>query len=113
MDVEIAEDALGLERIYVQAKRDGPGSSVSSGELRDFVGSLDMRGMNKGVFITSGTFTPGARDVAQRTSRRVVPIDGEEPVRLMRACGVGVRPRQSIVLHRLDEDSFSQLEEEA
>lgn len=81
--------------------------------MRECLGALEMRGTQKGVFVTSGTFTRDALQVAERTHRRVVLVDGARLVRLMRAYGVGVRPRQTIVLHRLDEDFFSQLQEEA
>jgi len=113
VDVEIAEDAPGLERIFVQAKRYGEQSTVGSPELQQFIGALVQRGMRKGVFVTSGRFTPEAERVAKQSQLNVVLVDGPRLVRLMREKGVGVRPQRTIVLHRLDGDFFTQLEEEA
>lgn len=113
VDVEITQDALGLDRVHVQAKRYGDGATVGSRAIREFLGALDMRGAQKGVFVTSGTFTPDAIAAARGARRQVALVDGAQLVRLMRTGGVGVRERRRIVLHDLDEEFFLRLEEEA
>src|SRR3546814_2574806 len=76
-------DLLGLDRVYIQAKRYAAGNSVSSGAVRDFFGSLDRHKAAKGLFVTTSTFTASARDTAEYLSKRIVLIDGGQLTRLM------------------------------
>src|SRR3546814_4667784 len=62
VDGVIDQDELGLDRVYIQAKRYAAGNSVSSGAVRDFFGSLDRHKAAKGLFVTTSTFTASARD---------------------------------------------------
>ncbi len=105
IDGIINEDRLGLDAIYLQAKRwTGP---VGEGEVRDFKGALDAKGAHKGVFITTSHFTPAARQAA-RTSRsyRIVLIDGERLAELMIEHGLGVSVTATYELKRIDGDFF-------
>ena len=75
IDGIIKEDKLGLDTIYIQAKRWN--GSVGRPEIQKFAGSLIGQGAHKGVFITTSTFTDGALDYVDRIDRKIVLIDGE------------------------------------
>lgn len=106
VDGVIYEDRLGLDRIYVQAKRRTEGS-VGRPEIQGFVGALDGKGANKGVFITASRFSPEAHEWAERLARSVVLIDGERLAELMIRFGVGVTTRQTFAVQEVDEDFFT------
>lgn len=106
IDGVIKEDRLGLDTIYVQAKRHE--ASIGSGPIREFVGSLGERRATKGVFITSGAFTSGAREAASRAHTRVVLIDGDQLADLMIDHGVGVSDYKSFAVKKLDIDYFEE-----
>ncbi len=108
VDGVINEDRLGLDRVYVQAKRFGKGNSVGRPEVQAFVGSLVGLGAAKGVFVTTSTFSPQARDFVQHLSQRVILLDGQSLADLMIEHGVGVRTSRMIEFKRLDEDFFSE-----
>ena len=108
IDGTIKEDALGLDEVYVQAKKYADGNTVGESALRNFAGAIDAAGTNKGVFVTTASFTPAARKYVARSPKRIVLIDGEELARLMVAHGVGVRTRVRFEIKRIDEDYFSQ-----
>jgi restriction system protein len=106
VDGVIREDRLGLDLIYVQAKRyrDGP---VTADQLRSFAGALDDKGARKGVFITTSRFTADARSFAERQQmKRIALVDGDTLTALMLRHDVGVRPARTIVLKKLDLDYF-------
>jgi restriction system protein len=107
IDGIINEDRLGLDAIYLQAKRwEG---SVGEGPIRDFKGALDAKGAQKGVFITTSSFTPAAI-AAARTSRsyRIVLIDGARLAELMIEHDLGVSVAANYQLKRLDSDFFAE-----
>ena len=108
LDGVITEDKLGLDRIYVQAKRYGDGNVVSPEQVRAFLGAMMGQG-DRGVFITASTFTKGARRAVTGVGKRVVLIDGEELVDHMINHGVGVEPVRVATLYRLNEDFFDAL----
>ena len=108
IDGTIREDALGLDEVYVQAKKYAEGNTVGESSLRNFAGAIDAAGTNKGVFVTTATFTAAARRYVRRSPKRIVLIDGQELARLMVAHNVGVRTRVPIEIKRIDEDYFSQ-----
>jgi restriction system protein len=107
IDGIIDEDRLGLDRIYVQAKRYGASSIVGRPEVQGFVGSLVGLGANKGVFVTTSTFSRQALDYARGLQQRVILIDGARLTELMVEFGVGVRVSRTIEVKRLDEDFFA------
>jgi restriction system protein len=108
VDGVINEDRLGLDRVYVQAKRFGRGNTVGRPEVQAFVGSLVGLGATKGVFVTTSTFSPQARDFVRHLSQRVILLDGQNLADLMIEHGVGVRTSRAIEFKRLDEDFFSE-----
>ena len=106
VDGVIDQDELGLDRVYIQAKRYAAGNSVSSGAIRDFFGSLDRHKAAKGLFVTTSTFTASARDTAEYLSKRIVLIDGGQLTRLMIRHNVGCRIEDVLHVKRIDEDFF-------
>jgi restriction system protein len=108
VDGVINEDRLGLDRVYVQAKRFAPGNTVGRPEVQAFVGSLVGLGATKGVFVTTSTFSPQAREFVQHLSQRIILLDGQSLADLMIEHGVGVRTSRAIEFKRLDEDFFSE-----
>ncbi|MFY9970777.1 MAG: restriction endonuclease [Roseiarcus sp.] len=108
VDGVINEDRLGLDRVYVQAKRYTNGSAVGRPEVQAFVGSLVGLGATKGVFVTTSTFSNHAREFVRHLSQRVILLDGQSLADLMIEHGVGVRTSRAIEFKRLDEDFFSE-----
>ena len=108
IDGIIDQDALGLSRVYVQAKRYGLDSSVGSPEIQGFVGALHGNQANQGVFITTASFSKKARDYASNVATRVVLIDGSRLAALMIRYGVGVQVRRTVNIVEIDEDFFEQ-----
>jgi len=106
IDGVIDQDALGLDRIYVQAKRYSDGNNVSSGAIRDFFGSLDRFKAAKGLFVTTSAFSASARETADFLSKRIVLIDGRQLAKLMIRYNVGCRVEETIQLKRVDEEFF-------
>jgi len=106
VDGVIDQDALGLDRVYIQAKRYGPGNSVGPGAIRDFFGSLDRHKAAKGLFVTTSTFTTSARETAEYLSKRIVLIDGAYLARLMIHHNVGCRIEETLHVRKVDEDFF-------
>lgn len=107
IDGIINEDRLGLDAIYLQAKRwEG---AVGEGPIRDFKGALDAKGAQKGVFITTSSFTPAAIAAARNSrSYKIVLIDGGRLAELMIEHDLGVSVAASYQLKRLDSDFFSE-----
>jgi restriction system protein len=106
IDGVINEDQLGLDRIYMQAKRYAEGNTVGRQALQGFAGSLLGRGANKGVFVTTSSFTKGAIEYVENLPQRIVLIDGDELTSLMVKYGVGVRLEQRFELMKADEDYY-------
>lgn len=106
IDGIVDQDALGLSRIYVQAKRYALDTSVGRPEIQAFVGALHGNQANQGVFITTGRFSTGARAYAESVPTRVVLIDGERLAALMIRYGVGVQVRRTVQIVEVDEDFF-------
>lgn len=104
IDGVIREDRLGLDMVYVQAKKWD--NAVGPGEIDKFVGSLMRKRATKGVFITSGTFTDGALRAAREAAVKVRLIDGEELSELMIDFNVGVAVAETYVIKRVDADFF-------
>jgi restriction system protein len=108
VDGLINEDELGLDAVYVQAKRYASSNSVGEPEIRDFVGALIGRRAAKGVFVTTSSFTKSARDYAERVPNRIILIDGSRLASLMVQHGVGVRVRSLYEVKAIDEEFFDE-----
>lgn len=106
IDGIIDQDALGLSRIYVQAKRYAVDTAVSRPEIQSFVGALHGNQANQGVFITTGRFSSGAIAYADSVPTRVVLIDGTRMAYLMIRYGVGVQVNRTVNIVEVDEDFF-------
>lgn len=106
VDGVIDQDALGLDRIYVQAKRYADGNNVGAGAIRDFFGSLDRFKAAKGLFVTTSAFSSAARETAEFLSKRIVLVDGRQLAKLMIRYNVGCRIEETIHLKKIDEEFF-------
>jgi len=106
VDGLIREDALGLDVVYVQAKRFAEERGVPISEIRDFVGGLDGHRATKGVFVTTSFFPASAYDFITRVPKRVALIDGPELANLMIRHQVGVRVQATYEVKRVDEGYF-------
>lgn len=106
IDGVIDEDRLGLDRIYVQAKRYASHVSVGRPEVQGFLGSLVGVGAAKGVFVTTSAFSAPAIEFVRHLPQRIVLIDGNRLADLMIEHGVGVRIARTVEVKRLDEDFF-------
>ena len=107
VDGIIPEDALGLDKIYIQAKRytDNP---VSKPEIHKFIGALDEQKASKGVFITTSKFTAGAKETAEKASKKIVLIDGKTLADYMIEYNVGVSEKKVYEVKKLDTDYFEE-----
>jgi restriction system protein len=108
LDGVIRQDPLGLDRIYVQAKRYGASRAVGRPEIQEFVGALHGAQADRGIFITTSRFTPDAITYADRVAARVVLIDGAALSGLMVRHNIGVQDQQAYVIKRVDEDFFEE-----
>jgi restriction system protein len=108
VDGVIDEDRLGLDRIYIQAKRYAHQYSVGRPEIQSFVGSLVGLGASKGVFVTTSSFSNPAAEYVRNLPQRVVLIDGERLSELMIEYNVGTRKSRTVELKRIDEDFFTE-----
>jgi restriction system protein len=106
IDGRINEDKLGLDQIYMQAKRYAD-NSVSSEKVQAFVGAMTQGGCRKGVFVTTSTFTSDARQFAASIrDTRLVLVDGEKLAELMIQHGVGIQTKEVIKISKIDLDFF-------
>ena len=107
IDGIIYEDKLGLDQIYLQAKRYMQGNSVGRRELQAFVGA--MQNVQKGVFITTSSFTKEARQyVDQQQQKNLKLIDGKMLISLMIKYEIGIVSEEVIKIYRLDSSYFEQ-----
>jgi restriction system protein len=108
IDGTIKEDKLGLDIIYIQAKRWKPGNVVGRPELQKFVGALAGQGAKKGIFITTSNFSKEALDYAPRNETKIVLIDGEYLAQLMIDYNLGCTPQQVYEVKKIDSDYFGE-----
>ena len=106
IDGIINEDRLGLDVIYIQAKKWE--NSVGRPEIQKFAGALQGQRAKKGIFITTSTFTKDAHEFAAKIDSKITLVDGASICQLMIDYGVGVNPVASFELKRLDSDYFSE-----
>ena len=105
VDGIINQDALGIQRIYIQAKRYKDGNNISRETIQSFIGAL--QGASGGVFITTSGFTSGALEFASKhLSPKIVLVDGPELGKLMLKYEIGVIPRRTYKLMEIDENYF-------
>lgn len=108
IDGIIKQDPLGLDIVYIQAKRHDPYNTVQRPAVQAFSGALDQVGAHKGVFITTASFSAGALQYASQIAKRLILVDGTTLARHMIDNGVGVRVKETYVVGDIDEDYFPQ-----
>ena len=106
IDGIIKEDRLGLDVIYLQAKRWE--RTIGRPDIQQFAGALQGQRARKGVFITTSSFSADAKQYAERIDTRIILIDGTELAKLMIAHGVGVTAVAVYELKRVDSDFFAE-----
>lgn len=107
IDGVINEDQLGLDKIYVQAKRYAHDNFVHETDIRNFIGAMS-RDTNKGVFVTTSRFDQGAIKKAHEAQHKIILIDGSKLVDLMHDYGVGVQVKNTYEVKEMDEDFFEE-----
>jgi restriction system protein len=108
VDGVIDQDPLGVDQIFVQAKRFQPENNVGPGAIREFFGALSLKRANKGIFVTTSNFSQAAKDTARDLGSRIVLIDGPQLARLMIRYNIGCRDEQVLHIKKIDEDFFDQ-----
>lgn len=106
VDGVIDQDTLGLDRVYIQAKKYRHDNSIGSAAIRDFFGSLDMHKASKGLFVTTSSFTKSAVETADKLGKRIVLIDGRTLAQLMVRFNVGCRVEEVFEFKKIDEEFF-------
>ena len=106
VDGVIDQDRLGVDQIYVQAKRYAQGNNIGAPAIRDFYGALSLKKAQKGIFVTTSEFSPAARQTARDLGLRIVLIDGAQLAKLMIDFDVGCRAEEVLSLKKIDEDFF-------
>jgi len=106
IDGIINEDKLGLDTIYIQAKKWE--SNVGRPEIQKFVGALAGQGAKKGIFITTSSFSKDAREYQPRNETKIVLIDGQDLANLMIEHGVGVSTKINYEIKKMDTDYFEE-----
>lgn len=109
VDGVVDQDPLGVDQIYVQAKRYAPGNTISAADIRDFFGALNLKKAQKGIFFTTSSFSPSAVQTAKDLSTRIVLIDGEQLSNLMIKYGVGCRTEEVLHLKKIDDEFFEEV----
>lgn len=108
IDGTIKEDKLGLDVLYIQAKRWA--STVGRPEVQKFAGSMDGFKARKGVMLTTGIFSKEARDFVKHLDKKIVLIDGEQLAQLMIDYGIGVATARTYAVKKIDLDYFDEEE---
>lgn len=109
IDGLVKEDKLGLDIIYIQAKRWQKGNVVGRPEIQKFVGALAGQGARKGIFITTSNFTKEATEYKPRNDTSIILIDGQKLVELMYEYNIGVSTEKRFEIKRLDSDYFESI----
>ncbi|MCP3682892.1 MAG: restriction endonuclease [bacterium] len=106
VDGIVNQDKLGLDRIFFQAKRYDESNSVNARDVRDFVGTLDLHGVNKGIFITTSRFPKDTNEILKKTPKNIILIDGPKLAKLMMEHNVGVSSQKTYQIKQIDTDFF-------
>lgn len=106
VDGVIYMDSLGLNKFYIQAKRYSEGNKVRSVEINSFIGALERKNTDKGVFITTSDFTSGAKRAKDEANKRIVLINGEKLIKLLIEYDIGVYTTETYEIKNIDGDYF-------
>ncbi len=108
VDGVIDQDPLGVDQIYLQAKRYGSENKVGPGDVRDFYGALSIKRATKGIFVTTSDFTSSAEQAAKDLGSRIVLINGPQLARLMIKYNIGCRDKDVLHIKQIDEAYFDE-----
>ena len=108
IDGIIYEDKLGLDKIYIQAKKYKADNTVGKPQIQQFAGALDEQKATKGVFITTSDYSKEARNYVEKLSKKIVLINGQELTRFMIEFNVGVSTKKTYDVKRIDSDYFEE-----
>lgn len=106
VDGVIDQDPLGVDQIYIQAKRYGDGNHVGASEIRDFFGALNLQRASKGIFLTTSKFTAEASRTAADLGTRIVLIDYQRLAKLLIRYNIGCKIERVLELKKIDEGFF-------
>lgn len=106
IDGVLDQDALGLNRVHVQAKRYGEDNVIGRPDIQQFVGALGDKSASQGVYVTTSRFSKEARETAERAREKLALIDGSKFVELMIKYRVGVQVQETLHVVEVDEDFF-------
>ena len=107
IDGFVNQDKLGLDKILFQTKRYNEDNSVTAREVRDFVGTLDLNGVDKGIFITTSKFPKNTNEILKRTPKNIILINGTKLAKLMIEYDVGVSTQKIFKIKQIDTDFFN------
>ena len=108
VDGVIEQDALGVDQLYLQAKCYAAENTIGPAAIREFFGALSLKNAHKGIFVTTSSFSPAARQTAENFASRIVLIDGLKLASLMIRYNTGCRDEEVLYRKRIDEDFFDQ-----
>lgn len=106
VDGVIDQDPLGVDQVYLQAKRYQQNNRIGAGAIREFYGALSLKDVSKGIFVTTSTFTASAIETANKLGARIILIDGLDLAHLMIKHGVGCRQVEVYKISEIDEGFF-------
>lgn len=106
VDGVIDQDPLGVDQVYIQAKRYADGNNIGAGAIRDFFGALNLKKAQKGIFLTTSSFSQSAIQTAKDLGMRIVLIDGQRLAKLMIRYNIGCRDEDVLYLKKIDEEFF-------
>ena len=104
IDGEVPQDKLGLDMIYLQAKRHSV--NISAHDIRDFIGALSLKKSRKGIFITTSNFSKEAYDDITKSEKNIVLINGKQLVIYMIENNVGIKVKKTIKIKEIDDEYF-------
>lgn len=107
VDGVINQDPLGVDQIYLQAKRYAQGNNIGSAAIRDFFGALSLMRASKGIFVTTSKFSSSAIETAANLGSRIVLIDGAQLSKLMIKYNIGCRDEEVLHIKKLDDAYFN------
>ncbi|WP_417308040.1 restriction endonuclease [Devosia sp.] len=107
VDGVVDQDPLGVDQLYVQAKRYGEANPVGPGHIRDFFGALNLKKAQKGLFVTTSSFSQAAVQTGKDLGMRIVLIDGPQLAKLMIRYNVGCRDEDILHIKKIDEEYFA------
>lgn len=110
IDGVIDQDPLGVDQIYLQAKRYAESNGVGAADIRDFYGALSLKKATKGIFVTTSYFTVSAQQTAKDLGSRIVLIDGSHLAKLMIKYNIGCRDKDVLHIKQIDEGYFDEIE---